>query len=226
MRGLSTINRQEGSEDIQDDEVGYSHREWNPYVAYGVRFSEVALRTPGNMRMVTGDRYYEHPQNLTERSLFLKLHGSLGWYYRSGYRLDGERLSEGLEYQEYKTVIRRSAIRFPHHEIDYAEGETLLPLIITPILHKSVDEYSIFREIWRKARNQLKKTKKLVIIGYSFSPTDFHVRYLLREVFCDRSHDEVCVVDPDPKIASLVKDLCHFSKEPLVYKNIGEYMRR
>jgi hypothetical protein len=52
------------------------------------------------------------------------------------------------------------------------------PLIITPILHKDKfleDQlYSrLLKPLWKKAKDVLSCCKKLVVIGYSFPPTDF-----------------------------------------------------
>ncbi len=40
-----------------------------------------------------------------------------------------------------------------------------------------------------------------MIAGYSFPPTDFHVRRLLREAFSDRSPHELHVINPDSAVA-------------------------
>ena len=59
-------------------------------------------------------------------------------------------------------------------QIDYGDGEILLPLIITPVLNKPHDQHVIFRNVWAQARTELSECRMLVIAGYSFPPTDFH----------------------------------------------------
>jgi hypothetical protein len=212
-------------DEISDEHISFSFHQWNPFLAYKVRFDEVALRTPGNLRIVPGTRYYEHPGNAVEHAPFLKLHGSLGWFVHSGYRVDGVRLSGESAASEGKTVLRRPLSRFNLPEIDYAEGEVLLPLIITPVLNKPYDEHPVFRTIWAEARNELKRCKKLVIGGYSFPPTDFHVRRLFREVFCDRGPEDLCIINPDTSVVRIAKELCNYKGPVLVCGDLVEFMQ-
>jgi hypothetical protein len=110
--------------------------------------------------------------------------------------------------------------------LDHDNLEILLPLIITPVLNKPVDDHPLFREIWQQALEVLKRTTTLVVAGYSFPTTDFHVRRLLREAFADNSVDQLCVVNPDASVATEVRELCNFRKPVLVCRDIGEYLTR
>ena len=210
---------------ISDDDIAFSRHEWNPYVAYKVRFDEVELLTPGIARMVEGTRYYGHARNQADLPAFLKMHGSLGWFFHSGYRVDGVQL-EGEGYtQTGRSVLRRGFYRFGHPNIDYANLEILLPLIITPVLNKPYDQHPVFLTVWELARDELRHCKRLVIGGYSFPPTDFHVRRLLREVFSDNSLEELCIINPNTAILQLAKDLCNYKRPVMVCKDLNEFLR-
>lgn len=235
---LSTNLRQQGlSEDeifdksynydkISDEHIAFSFHQWNPFLAYKVRFDEVALHPPGLTRIVSGKRYYEHPDNNIEHSSFLKLHGSLGWFVHSGYRVDGVRLSGASAANEGKTMLKgRSTNRVGFPEIDIT-GEILLPLIITPVLNKPYDEYPLFQKIWMEARDELKRTQRLVVGGYSFPPTDFHVRRLLREVFCEHSLEDLCIINPDTSVVRIAKELCNYKGPVLVCSDLADFMQR
>ena len=225
IQALFTIDPQE--DNIRDEEIAYSFHEWNPYVAYKVQFDEVGLQTPGISRIVEGPRYYGHVQNQAELPAFLKLHGSLGWFFHSGYFIDGTPLEGEVALRAGRSVLRRGGtqgLRSP--ELDYSTGEILLPLIITPVLNKPYDQHSVFRTIWELARSELHSSNKLVIGGYSFPPTDFHVRRLLREVFSDKSLEELWVINPDTKIVQIAKDLCNYNKPVIVCKDIGEFLTK
>jgi hypothetical protein len=213
-------------DEISDEHIIFSFHQWNPFLAYKVRFDEVALGTPGNLRIVPGAQYYEHPGNTVEPAPFLKLHGSLGWFVHSGYRIDGVRLSGEATANEGKTVLRRSSSRFNVPEIDFAEGEVLLPLILTPVLNKPYDEHPVFQTIWAEARNELKRCQRLVVGGYSFPPTDFHVRRLLREVFCDCSLEDLCIINPDTSVVRIAKELCNYKGPVLVCSDLTEFMQK
>lgn len=211
---------------IRDEEVAYSPREWNPYIAYKVRFDEVALRTPGNVRMVEGERYYGHLRNQAEFPAFLKMHGSLSWFLHSGYRVDGVLLEGEAASRAGRSVLRWGVQRLGVPEIDYADAEILLPFIITPVLNKPYDQHPVFRTVWGQARIELCNSRRLVIGGYSFPPTDFHVRRLLREVFSDTSPKDLCIINPDTTIVRVAKDLCNYKKPVMVCKDLGEFLEK
>jgi hypothetical protein len=210
---------------IHDDDIAYSPHEWNPYLAYKARFDEVELLTPGITRMVDGTRYYGHARNQTNLPAFLKMHGSLGWFSHSGYRVDGVQLEGKRDSQAGRSVLCRRLQRLGHPNIDYATTEILLPLIITPVLNKPYDQHRVFLTVWEQARAELCQCKRLVIGGYSFPRTDFHVRRLLREVFSDNTLEELCIINPDTTIVRVAKDLCNYKRPVTVCKDLGEFLR-
>ena len=210
---------------IHDEDIAYSPREWNPYVAYKVRFDEVELLTPGITRMVEGTRYYGHARNQTDLPAFLKMHGSLGWFFHSGYRVDGVQLEGEGHSQTERSVLRRGFYRLGHPNIDYADAEILLPLIITPVLNKPYDQHPVFLIVWEQARVELRQCKRLIIGGYSFPRTDFYVRRLLREVFSDNSPEELCLINPNTTIVQVAKDLCNYKKPVMACKDLDEFLK-
>jgi len=210
---------------ISDEDIGYSFREWNPYVAYKVKFDEVELLTPGITRMVEGTRYYGHARNQEDLPAFLKMHGSLGWFFHSGYRVDGIQLEGEGASQTGRSVLRRGFYRLGHPNIDYTNTEILLPLIITPVLNKPYDQHPVFLTVWEQAQVELRQCKRLVIGGYSFPKTDFHVRRLLREVFSENSPEELCIINPNTTIVRVAKDLCNHKKPVMVCKDVEEFLK-
>jgi len=210
---------------ISDEDIAYSFHEWNPYVAYKVRFDEVELLTPGITRMVEGTRYYGHARNQEDLPAFLKMHGSLGWFFHSGYRVDGVQFNGEGDSQTGRSVLRRGFHRLGHPNIDYASAEILLPLIITPVLNKPYDQHPVFVTVWEQAQIELRRCKRLVIGGYSFPQTDFHVRRLLREVFSENSPEELCIINPDTTIVQLAKDLCNYKRPVMVCNDLNEFLK-
>jgi hypothetical protein len=103
------------------------------------------------------------------------------------------------------------------------EDWILEPLLITPVLNKGVTKFP-FRRLWRIARQQLRSCRRLVVGGYSFSPTDFATRRMFLEAFADHTPEELVVINPDTRVVQLVKDLCHFGKPVLVCKNLFEIL--
>jgi hypothetical protein len=156
---------------------------------------------------------------------FLKLHGSLGWFVHSGYFIDGTRLSGAASEYEGKTVLQSGTHWFGVPDLTH-RGEVLLPILVTPILHKAHNDTPFFRAIWEEARRHLRTCKRLVIGGYSFPPTDFHTRRLLRECFWDHSPDELCIINPDRATDDIAKELCNYRRPVLQCSDLNEFLRR
>jgi hypothetical protein len=101
------------------------------------------------------------------------------------------------------------------------------PIIITPILYK--EKYFmrpmyklILDQLWAKAYVALTTSKELVIIGYSFPSTDFHVRKMFLEAFSHHSLDNLIVVNPNSQVRQKASELCHFN-DPMAFDNLQGY---
>lgn len=145
--------------------------------------------------------------------------------FNSGYRIDGVPLEGEAASRIGRSVLRRGIHRMGVPEIAYAEGEILLTLIITPIFNKPYDQHAILLHIWEQARIESLQCKRLFIGGYSFPPTDFHVRRLLCEVFSENTLEELCIINPNTDIVQVAKDLCNFRKPVMVCKDLNEFLK-
>ena len=83
-------------------------------------------------------------------------------------------------------------------------GLVSIPLIIPPVRHKSYDHYGpLFRDLWRAAETGLTAADQIIIVGYSFPPTDHQAVELFRKAFAARaSMPSVTLVDPSPERAA------------------------
>jgi hypothetical protein len=213
-------------EEIPDDELPYSHHNWNRPLAYGIKFDEVQLQRAGLPTYANGGRFYNHPENKLYSWRILKLHGSLNWfqYLRirkypsfdlSDMELPEEKLREVLMVRGRWWFVAPPDLR----------GWLLKPLIITPVLYKEqFYQHPVFSDIWRQALNELSTCKRLVVVGYSFAPTDFNIRKLFLEAFGKSHLKELIVVDPNTSVVQIVKELTHFDKPVLVCRDLKEYL--
>lgn len=106
------------------------------------------------------------------------------------------------------------------------KGWLIDPIIITPTLYK--DEYydeKPFSEIWKKAKIALSKCAKLVIIGYSFAPSDFSSKQLLLESLTENELEELIIIDPNHDLVKVSKELCHYKSEIIWYQDLDEYLQ-
>lgn len=79
-------------------------------------------------------------------------------------------------------------------------GLVSMPLIIPPVKHKTYDMYGdLFGGLWREAEDLLAQADTIIVIGYSFPPTDLQADHLFRRAFGRRkSMPQVIIVDPMP----------------------------
>ena len=206
---------------LSEDDLVDSHFKWNRPCAYGVEFDYVQLHRAGTVDIADGREFYR--KNRLYSPPLLKLHGSLNWFIYSG-----SMIAEGADAlrnadREGKTIIQKHYYDSPLPPQDNLEY--LAPLIITPVLNKPGLRHPLISKVWDRARRELGECKKLVIVGYSFPTTDFHVRRLFREVFADHSLDELVVVNPDSGVCHLAKDLCNFQRPVIVCDNLNEFQQ-
>jgi hypothetical protein len=212
--------------ELPDEVLTYSHYNWNKPLGYGFKFDEIQLQQAGISKFARGSRFYSPMQNKLYPKPLLKLHGSLNWFQylpiRSFPILPGE--AEPKLDEKGSEIILKDGTWWFNRPPDH-NGWFVAPLIITPVLYK--DEYydkKPFAEIWELAKSALSKCKKLVIIGYSFSPTDFSTKHLLIESLMDNDLEELVVVNPNHNLVKVVKDLCNFNKGIVWYSSLDDYL--
>jgi hypothetical protein len=106
------------------------------------------------------------------------------------------------------------------------EGWFMKPIIITPVLYKDIHyNEKPFIEIWGQAKKTLSKCSKLVVIGYSFSPSDFTTKQLLIESLVGNTLKELIIVNPNHDLVKVVKELCHFGGGVVWYSSLDEYLQ-
>lgn len=208
--------------EVPDDELSYNHHVWNRPLAYGVQFDEVQLHRAGLTTFVPGTRFYSHPNNPLYRPPILKLHGSINWFKYTGLRSYPNLPGLEQEPRKGKTILYEGHWWF--NQPAELGGEIIEPVIITPILHKVLSTDSLIRQMWSQALAELSACKRLVVGGYSFSPTDFHTRRLFLEAFVDKVLHEIVVINPDTSVVGVVKDLCHFRKPVVVCRDLDEFI--
>lgn len=192
---------------------GSSVSPWSAKNSYCVKFSRA-----GTNKKVFG---HIHP-------LILKLHGSLNWWSLVDFtanRVKPEK--DPLFYYDYHD----------QQPINYLNLSSLLgvsnigyvlykPLVIPMTLHKQAYyKHPAIKGVWGKAWRELSKCKNLVIIGYSFPTTDFHIKKLFLDSLSGHNLEELIIVNPDTCVVQRIKDLTHFQKPVKVCKDIGEFLK-
>jgi hypothetical protein len=203
IESVSGLTGAWAGQNVREEDFDISQFYWNRNLAYGVKFSEVALPIPGVPQDVGGDKYYRHPSNtFYPNTRVLKLHGSLNWLRRT------PEVGDGWIEISHEVVLDRSSSVWPGAGPARAGGPWE-PVIIPPQLGKLYGQAPI-SEVWSTASHALSECQRLVLIGYSFPPTDFYARRLFREVFSTHRLRELTMVNPDGSITDIVRNLTHY----------------
>jgi hypothetical protein len=162
-----------------------------------------------------GDSGWESLQNTPSDVSMLKLHGSLNWLhcsYCNSYLLTrSEKMGSW------------SSLKTKNCPICGESNYYLERVIVPPLLAK---DYSVhpLKYLWNRAIRQVTISKEIVIIGYSFPPTDFGTEALLRWGLSGDFQKRVrfTVVDPKEAVYERVKDA--FNSSTVVWKkSLAEY---
>ncbi|WP_066634537.1 hypothetical protein [Desulfolucanica intricata] len=107
-------------------------------------------------------------------------------------------------------------------------GRPLNQVLIPPTQMKSYDAIPFIEKIWRQALMGLARAKKIVVIGYSFPPTDFRSKWLFRKALSQNNSLEKVIavnhsVGPKKEILlNMYKDIFKI-EEIKTYKDIADY---
>jgi hypothetical protein len=194
---------------VADDDLDASHLAWKAALAHGFEFDEVYLPVAGVSRYGPGERYYRHPNNkLYSSQRVLKLHGSINWLTYTGAR----------EYPSFGSdagatppsgVVLESRPNFWLGGSPTRNGWLMEPAVVPPQLFKQFHNHP-FPLLWQHALSTLRECQQLVVVGYSFPPTDFRTRRLFLEAFSDSALSSLVIVNPDAASVVAARTLTHF----------------
>jgi hypothetical protein len=219
-----------GRSDYTDEELLYSHSNWNRPLGYGCKFDVVKLQQAGVSQYVDGDRFYSVPGNDLYDWALLKLHGSLNWFRYLPFRrfpaFDG---IQTLPADKLEHALLIDGHWWFGEPPDF-DGWYIDPILVTPVLYKerylSEPLYSrILQPLWHRARETLTNTTQLIVIGYSFPRTDFHVEKMFREAFADHDLERVVIVNPDRDVDRKVRALTHYRGGLETFDDLRSYLK-
>jgi len=112
----------------------------------------------------------EHPYQEwdSEFGHYLKVHGSIDWFYCSNDQCRASR-----------KVFPLSEPAKQHYCAECHEPVVLL--VIPPVINKAYRQHPLIRRIWNVAAKEMSVAEELVIWGYSLPTTDFYATWLFRQ---------------------------------------------
>jgi len=129
----------------------------------------------------TADAKKEHllhdPMGSTR--VICKLHGSINWFLgQGGDSADLLQVDGRIKHDVELSPEGRASLSVPHVSHKKCPSPERAPLIVPPTLYKGFYP-ACFNPIWKAARDALRKADRLVFVGYSFPPSDTHLKYFL-----------------------------------------------
>lgn len=151
---------------------------WTPMRGYGF-FIDSAESLAGNGIM----------SFTKSQSLLLKMHGSINWFPKRGYK-DPFPMDSIVHNQNWWPLTTQELDKDIIHHYEAS------PVIIPPIFDKSfLTGNSIFKVIWSRAFEILSEAKTVVFIGYSFPDTDFVVANLFTEALFKKIDKKIIIIN-------------------------------
>lgn len=212
--------------DLPPEIIRDSHFPFQLARAYGFHFDHIELDQPGVPKTILGRDFYAQENFSTpEKVLILKMHGSTNWRIRmpihikkdGTFKIDRDKkivyLKNGIDYKiqnnsiesmhaiagEYVIELTDVSSKASSHLMHAQDYNSFVQTreIVPPILYKDKHlKRNHISEIWQKAALLLSSCKRLVVIGYSFPPTDFAAKKLFLESFCSQHLEELIVINP------------------------------
>jgi len=220
---------------LTEEELKYSHWNWNRPLGYSIKFDEVMVHD-GFIhhhllrRYESGERFYSLRRNKLYSWYILKLHGSINWF-----RYIPEDLFPQMMDVPKQTLSRKKKSHIILGQPDWSwkeyperNGWPIDPILIPPLLHK--DEqfrdpiYQKLFPLWKSAKAALSSCKRLIIIGYSFPSTDFLTKKMFLEAFSNNNLEELIIVNDSELAINSAKRLCHFDHDPETFKNLDGFV--
>lgn len=155
-----------------------------------------------------------------EPAYYLKLHGSLDWYYCPNDRCKNHFIF-------FANRLQTKWPKVTENEICQICGARAEPVIVPPNINKSFGRFPKLSFIWNLAYREIQAADALVIIGLSFRNTDYYLRWLVKSSLFNvgRSGRTIELVDSDEGMKGKVTDLIGMKPDGIRYfKTLLEYI--
>jgi len=145
-----------------------------------------------------------------DKGVFLKLHGSIDWLYCPNklcpYHSDIYPLA--LNKKKYDKFFSGSYKNIENSLYCASCGSKLEVVIVPPVMQKAFEKWPKLALIWTIARKKLSEADEIVIIGVSFSPSDYYLRWLFKSAIASRKNKPIIeVVDERENVCNAVEKI-------------------
>ena len=155
-----------------------------------------------HVKFLRSSLFEESEALLKGAGLYLKMHGSLNWF-----GCTNEACPQFGHVQVFTSVGQclGSSILGVDFKCDRCESP-LDAILIPPLLNKPIMREKVFRVIWGNAYSTISRAKNIVVIGFSFPPTDFYAAWLFRAALQRNEEAKIWMVNPSNKASHPLHD--------------------
>lgn len=133
--------------------------------------------------------FAESPPSLIPREqetgFYIKLHGSLDWLYCPTVGCRNNTNLFAVEISAFPELIEGNPCRFC--------GTAVKSFIIPPVATKRLEDRGRMAFLWNLALRELIQARHIVLIGLSLAPSDFELRWLIRQAVEIRAEHSLSV---------------------------------
>lgn len=133
--------------------------------------------------------YVESISNVPQKQC-LHFHGSLNKYLRVDTK---DELEIPASLFDNKSILDFLQNNLNEKNMNFKEGKYLIPNIVPPMKIKPVIS-SNFLDVWHDAKNLIKDSKEITIVGYSFNYADEHFNDIFRK---SENKQFINIIDPN-----------------------------
>ncbi len=169
-------------EQILDGDKGFATKDINAPRPNQYRhfFNELSAKAEMSWKHIVFDQPYQEWK--PESGYYLKVHGSIDWFYCSN--------------DQCRASRKVFPLLEPSKQHYCAEcHEPLVLLIIPPVINKTYRQHPLVRKIWNVAAKEFSIVEELVVWGYSLPTTDFYATWLFRQAR-QSSLKTITIIDP------------------------------
>ena len=135
--------------------------------------------------------------------LFLKLHGSINWYYSGRDDFWGETILYSEDLPSGHEVWQEKCFRRP-------QSQDKEPLIIPPVLEKTTYfNNETVKKLWQEAGFELKNATRVYIVGYSLPTSDIGMLFFFKNHSPENS-TPVHVIDINQELVNRYRSLLNW----------------
>ena len=135
--------------------------------------------------------------------MFLKLHGSINWYYSGRDDFWGETILYSEDLPSGHDVWQEKSFRRP-------QSRDKEPLIIPPVLEKTTYfNNETIKKLWQEAGFALKNATRVYIVGYSLPTSDMGMLFFLKN-HSPGDSTPVQIIDIDQELVNRYRNLLNW----------------